>query len=62
MKLAATGDADPATLRARVTSKGGTTERAIGALDAAEVKAAFIRAVRAAAQRSAELGDTLGKD
>ena len=62
VKLAATGDADPATLRARVTSKGGTTERAIGALDAAEVKAAFIRAVRAAAERSAELGDTLGKD
>lgn len=62
VKLAVAGDADPATLRARVTSKGGTTERAIGTLDAAEVKAAFVRAVRAAAERSAELGDTLGKD
>ncbi len=62
VKLAAAGDADPATLRARVTSKGGTTERAIGALDAAAVKTAFIRAVHAAAERSAELGDTLGKD
>ncbi len=62
VKLAGTGDADPATLRARVTSKGGTTERAIGALDAAGVRAAFVRAVRAAAERSAEMGDTLGRD
>ncbi|MBX3665558.1 MAG: pyrroline-5-carboxylate reductase [Burkholderiales bacterium] len=62
VKLAGAGDADPATLRARVTSKGGTTERAIGALDAAGVKAAFVRAVRAAAERSAEMGDTLGRD
>jgi len=62
VKLATAGDADPATLRARVTSKGGTTERAIGVLDEAAIKAAFGRAVRAAAERSAELGDTLGKD
>jgi pyrroline-5-carboxylate reductase len=62
VKLAMAGDADPATLRARVTSKGGTTERAIAALDEAQVKAAFVRAVRAAAERSAELGDTLGRD
>ena len=62
IKLAAAGDADPATLRARVTSKGGTTERAIGVLDDAAVRTAFIRAVRAAAERAAEMGDTLGKD
>lgn len=62
IKLAAGDGADPATLRARVTSKGGTTERAIAALDDADVKAAFIRAVRAAAERSAELGAALGKD
>ncbi len=62
VKLATESDTDPATLRARVTSKGGTTERAIGVLDAAAVKVAFGRAVRAAAERSAELGDTLGKD
>lgn len=62
VKLAAAGDADPATLRARVTSKGGTTERAIDLLDEAAVKAAFVRAVRGAAQRAAELGDSLGKD
>ncbi len=62
IKLAVDGDADPATLRARVTSKGGTTERAINALDEAAVKLAFIRAVRAAAKRATEMGDALGKD
>jgi len=62
VKLAIEDGSDPATLRARVTSKGGTTERAIGMLDDAAVKAAFIRAVRGAADRAAELGDALGKD
>ncbi len=62
VKLAVATDVDPATLRARVTSKGGTTERAIGVLDAAAVKDAIERAVRAAAERAAEMGDTLGKD
>ncbi len=62
VKLALAGDADPATLRARVTSKGGTTECAIGVLDAAAVKTIFAQAVRAAAERAAEMGDTLGKD
>src|SRR5690606_17754914 len=62
VKLATTDAADPATLRAQVTSKGGTTECAIGALDEAAVKAAFIRAVRAAADRAVEMGDALGKD
>ncbi|MGE0557671.1 MAG: pyrroline-5-carboxylate reductase [Burkholderiales bacterium] len=62
VKLAASDDTGPATLRERVTSKGGTTERAIGMLDEACVMEAFRRAVRGAAQRAAELGDTLGKD
>jgi pyrroline-5-carboxylate reductase len=62
VKLALADSADPATLRARVTSKGGTTERAIGMLDEAAIKAAFVRAVRGAAERAAELGDELGKD
>lgn len=62
VKLALAGDTDPATLRARVTSKGGTTECAIGVLDAAAVKTIFAGAVRAAAERAAEMGDTLGKD
>jgi pyrroline-5-carboxylate reductase len=43
-----------------VTSKGGTTERGIAALEAAALKPAFAQAVDAASRRSAELGDELG--
>jgi pyrroline-5-carboxylate reductase len=46
----------PATLRERVTSKGGTTHAAITALDDAGVKAAFVRALHAARTRAEELG------
>lgn len=52
----------PAVLRAQVTSKGGTTEQAINTMQQAEVKQAIIQAVHAAAHRSVELGDQLGKD
>ncbi len=52
----------PAQLRARVTSKGGTTERGIQVLEERRVKEALAEAVRAAAVRSRELGDLLGKD
>jgi len=62
VKLASESGESPATLRARVTSKGGTTERAVLALEADGVKDAIVRAVRAAAERSRELGDELGKD
>ena len=59
----ALASADPvATLRERVTSKGGTTERALKSMEADQVKEAIVRAVRAAAGRSRELGDELGKD
>jgi pyrroline-5-carboxylate reductase len=50
----------PAALRARVTSKGGTTERALEAMDDAGVKRQLIDAVLRAAQRSRELGDEFG--
>src|SRR4030065_261531 len=60
-QLARQSHDDPATLRAKVTSKGGTTERAIQSLEQADVKALIQRAVRAAADRSRELGDELGK-
>ena len=60
--LAQASDEPLATLRERVTSKGGTTERAIAMLDDAAVKTAFVRAVRGAADRAAELGDELGKN
>ena len=62
LKLAREGGEHPSALRARVTSKGGTTERAVLALDTHGVKAAIVRAVRAAAERSRELGDELGRD
>ncbi|MDR0458405.1 MAG: pyrroline-5-carboxylate reductase [Burkholderiaceae bacterium] len=49
-----------ATLRERVTSKGGTTHAALMTLDAAGVQPAFIRALHAAAMRAKELGDPSG--
>ena len=60
-KLAAQSSEDAAVLRARVTSKGGTTERALASMESAQVKAAIIRAVKAAEARSRELGDELGR-
>lgn len=60
-ELAATSGEEPAALRARVTSKGGTTERAVAAMDRAQVKIGIAGAVAAAAARSRELGDELGK-
>ena len=61
-KLAIDRGEDPRTLRAQVTSKGGTTERALEVLEATGVKELFIDAIRAARDRSVELGDALGKD
>ncbi|OIQ82056.1 pyrroline-5-carboxylate reductase [mine drainage metagenome] len=60
--LAAGSTHDFATLRAQVTSRGGTTERALDHMEKAGIKAAIIEAVQAAAERSRELGDLLGKD
>jgi pyrroline-5-carboxylate reductase len=62
VRLALEAGESPAELRARVTSRGGTTERALLALDSDGVKSAIARAVRAAAERSRELGDELGRD
>ena len=61
IKLAVTSTEDAATLRARVTSKGGTTAAALASMEAAQIKAAIIRAVKAADERSREMGDELGK-
>ncbi len=49
-------------LRHKVTSKGGTTERAIQSMEAAEIKRIILEAAKAAANRSKELGDMLGSD
>ncbi len=61
-KLAAERGEEPARLRAQVTSKGGTTERALEVLDAGAVRQCFVDAVKAARERSRELGDALGTD
>ncbi len=58
--LARASAEEPATLRAQVTSKGGTTERAIGTLEADAVRAKIVAAVKAAAERARELGDAFG--
>ena len=60
-QLATPSHDDPATLRAQVTSQGGATERAIQSLEQANVRTLIELAVRAAADRSRELGDELGK-
>jgi pyrroline-5-carboxylate reductase len=54
--LALQSDDDPAVLRARVTSKGGTTHAALTTLEAAGVKGAFVAALQAARRRAQELG------
>ena len=57
--LACESEASPATLRANVTSPHGTTEAAIAIFDEAQLKAQFIRGVRAAASRAQALGNEL---
>jgi pyrroline-5-carboxylate reductase len=58
--LAAQSDEAPETLRANVTSKGGTTHAAITAMDERGVMDAFVAALNAAARRAKELGDEFG--
>jgi pyrroline-5-carboxylate reductase len=62
VRLARESSDPPATLRANVTSKGGTTARALDVLNVANVAAHFIAAVKAAAARATELGNALAKD
>lgn len=52
----------PGRLREQVTSKGGTTEQGLLRLQQHAVNTALLDAARAAAARSQELGDLLGKD
>ncbi|MCC6531235.1 MAG: pyrroline-5-carboxylate reductase [Burkholderiales bacterium] len=61
VRLAQASDEDVSVLRERVTSKGGTTERALASMEADRVGTALTRAVHAALQRAGELGDELGK-
>ena len=52
---------DPATLRAQVTSKGGTTAAALAVFEAAGLRAIVERAVAAAAERSRQLAQEFGR-
>ena len=60
-ELARRSPLHPSALREQVTSKGGTTHAAISTLEAAGVKAAFVKALHAARDRAAELGDEFGR-
>jgi pyrroline-5-carboxylate reductase len=61
-RLAATSEDSVATLRERVTSKGGTTAAALATFDVEGTAAAIGKGVTAAALRGRELCDILGKD
>ncbi len=60
-KMALESNEAPATLRARVTSKGGTTEQAIKVLQDGRLPELFDAALRAASARSLELAKLLGE-
>ena len=47
-------------LRARVTSKGGTTYAAITSMEQDQIKPLFVRAMQAAKHRAGEMGDEFG--
>ncbi|MDR4517983.1 MAG: pyrroline-5-carboxylate reductase [Nitrosomonas sp.] len=61
IKLANESDDDAAVLRARVTSRGGTTEQAIESMEVSEVKRRIIAAIHTANKRSREMSDEFGK-
>ena len=58
--LAATSEEDVSVLRARVTSKNGTTERALLSMAANRVAEHNAQVAHAAAERAREMGDELG--
>lgn len=60
-KLAAESPEEISVLRARVTSKNGTTERALASLSENKVAEHMVQAAQAAAARSREMGDELGR-
>jgi len=59
--LATQSDTDIKTLRAQVTSKGGTTEQGILTLENRHIKEIMREAAKAAADKSVLLGDQLGE-
>jgi pyrroline-5-carboxylate reductase len=60
-QLAAMSTTPVETLRAQVTSKGGTTEQGILSLEASQVKLSILLAAQQAEKRAKIMGDELGK-
>ncbi|MHB1249070.1 MAG: pyrroline-5-carboxylate reductase family protein, partial [Polaromonas sp.] len=58
--LAHDSEEPPEVLRERVTSKGGTTYAALTSMEQSGIRQQFMRAIQAARQRAAELGDEFG--
>ncbi len=61
-KIALESNETPAQLRRRVTSPGGTTERALAVLTEAGIEELIERAVTAAEQRARELAEQMGAE
>jgi pyrroline-5-carboxylate reductase len=61
-QLAAQSTEPVSLLRERVTSKGGTTHAALTSMEGDGVKAAIVKALKAAAARGKELGEEFGRD
>jgi pyrroline-5-carboxylate reductase len=61
-KMALESEESAAVLRQRVTSPGGTTERALQEFEQGNLRGLFAKALSAAAQRADELAEQLGKD
>lgn len=59
-ELAQSCNEPPEILRHRVTSKGGTTHAAITSMDESHIKDLFAKALYAAHQRAAEMGNEFG--
>lgn len=61
-KLAASSNEDVSVLRARVTSRNGTTERALSSMAANRIADHIAEAAKAAADRAREMGNELGAE
>jgi pyrroline-5-carboxylate reductase len=61
-ELAHRSDEAPEELRARVTSKGGTTYAALSSMEHDDIKGQFVRAMHAAGQRAKALGEEFGSE
>lgn len=59
-KMALEGAEEPSVLRQQVTSKGGTTERALTVMEESGLREIYKKAILAATERSAELAKILG--